>query len=93
MKLIIAKQSGLERIAYINADRINSFHADKNEYDNRDETKIYFTEGKSVIEGNMAKRIATFMSNDSECGILDLTKEQETAKKLFWDKKGGLTNE
>ena len=83
MKLIIAKQSGLERIAYINADRINSFHADRNEYDNRAETKIYFTEGKSVIEGDMASRIATFMSDNSDCGILDLTKEQKAS---FWDK-------
>ena len=57
MKLIIAKRSGLEEVAYINATRINSFHVAKNPYDGRIETKIYFTEGKCEIEGDKTEKI------------------------------------
>lgn len=84
MKLIIAKQSGLDRIAYINANRIDSFHADINQYDNREETKIYFSDGKCVIEGDRTKEIAEYMSDDGDCGLLDLTKNM---KETYWEKR------
>ena len=83
MKIIIAKRSGLDEIAYINASRINSFHVVRNQYDGRIETKIYFAEGKCEIEGDATKAIAMFMSNEGDYGILDLTVEQT---KKSWER-------
>lgn len=86
MKIIIAKRSGLDEIAYVNASRINSFLMAKNQYDGRIETKIYFDQGKCEIEGDLTLRIAEFMASDDDCGILDLTggmKEQ----KSYWNKE------
>ena len=85
MKLIVAKRSGLDEIAYINASRINSFHVTKNPYDGRIETKIYFTEGKCEIEGDMTYRIACFMSDEGDSGVLDLVSNID--KRGYWDRK------
>ena len=84
MKIIVAKRSGLNEVAYINASRINSFHVVSNPYDGRIETKIYFTEGKCEIEGDRTVEIAEFMSAESDCGLLDLTKN--FSKKRYWEK-------
>lgn len=75
MKIIKAKQSGVDRTAYINASRIDSFYAS-----NTDEhviTKIYFGDHKCEIEGDKTKAIAHFMSGDADCGFLDLTVEEK----------------
>ena len=77
MKIIKAKQSGLDRIAYINASRIDSFHAVTNQYDGRVETKIYFGDNKCEIEGDKTIQIAHFMCSEGDCGFLDLTIKEE----------------
>ena len=87
MKIIVAKQSGLDRIAYINATRINTFHADKNQYDERIETKIYFDNGKCEIEGDKTQEIANFISEEGDSGMLNLIGENAT-RQSFWAKKG-----
>ncbi len=76
MKIVIAKRSGLDTVVYINASRINSFHACENPYDGRQETKIYFTEGKCEIEGDKTQDLCWFMSADNDSGILDLVNDQ-----------------
>ena len=79
MKIIKAKQLGQSRIAYINADRIDSFHS---VYDNDNEvksTKIYIGQGKCEIEGDKTLQIAQFMSTDDNCGFLDLTDNDVSA--------------
>ena len=87
MKLIIAKRSGLEEIAYINANRINSFLCSKNQYDGRMETKIYFSEGKCEIEGDHTYDIACFMSDEAESGVLDLVHGIDKRTNSYWDKE------
>jgi len=86
MKIIIAKRSGLQEIAYVNASRINSFLASKNPYDGRIETKIYFDEGKCEVEGDLTQRIAEFMASDDDCGMLDLT-GGDVKGKSYWEKE------
>lgn len=81
MKIIIAKRSGRNDIAYINASKINSFHVDS--YDGRVITKIYLSEGKCEIEGDRTKEMAEFMSNEGDCGILDLV-NAEYGDNSFW---------
>lgn len=91
MKIIIAKRSGYDETVYINASRINSFHAVRNPFSNDIlETKIYFTEGKCAIEGDRTEEIANFMGSESDCGILDLVKDK--TKKTYWSFKGGSSN-
>lgn len=86
MKIIIAKRSGLDEVAYVNASRINSFLMAKNPYDGRIETKIYFDQGKCEIEGDLTIRIAEFMASDDDCGILDLTGCMNK-EKSYWSKE------
>lgn len=83
MKIIIAKRLGRDDIAYINANRITSFIADK--YDDKVVTKIYFAESKCEIEGDHTNRILDFMLADNENSLLDLTKEEN---KSYWGKEG-----
>ena len=71
MKLIKAKQSGMDRDVYINADSICTFYSDT--YEGKDKTKIYFSNGKCEIEGNHAKEIASFIRCGSNEKIYDLT--------------------
>lgn len=84
MKIIVAKRSGLDGVAYINANKINSFLAEENKYDKRVETRIYFAEGKCEIEGDQTDRILNFMVSDDDSGVLDLTNGQ---KKSWWNKE------
>lgn len=84
MKIIVAKRSGLDGVAYINANKINSFLAEENKYDKRVETRIYFAEGKCEIEGDQTDRILNFMVSDADSGVLDLTNGQ---KKSWWNKE------
>ena len=77
MKIIIAKRSGLNEVAYINASRINSFLAQTNQYDGRSETRIFFSEGKCEIEGDRTAEIAEFMACEADCGVLDLVNESQ----------------
>ena len=84
MKIIVAKRSGLDGVAYINANKINSFLAEENKYDKRVETRIYFSEGKCEIEGDQTDRILNFMVSDDDSGVLDLTNGQ---KKSWWNKE------
>ena len=88
MKIIIAKRSGLDETVYINASKVNSFHAVKNPYDGRIETKIYFPEGKCEIEGDKCYQMCIFMANEDDCGVLDLVNGIDKSKS-FWDKKEG----
>ena len=74
MKIIKAKQSGVDRVAYINASRIDSFYATK--MDESTITKIYFGDHKCEIEGDKTIAIAHFMSGDDDCGFLDLTVDE-----------------
>ena len=87
MKIIIAKRGGTDgSIAYINASRIDSFHTEENAYNGSLETKIYFDNGKCLIEGDKTQQIADFMASESDCGILDLTRDDKE-KKTFWERK------
>ena len=91
MKIIIAKQSGLDRTVFINANRISSFHSSENQYDGRIETKIYFAEGKCEIEGDKTEELCGFMASDDESGILNLVQEDE--RKSYWRKHEGSKQE
>jgi len=84
MKIIVAKRSGLDGVAYINADKINSWLAEENKYDKRVETRIYFAEGRCEIEGDQTQRILDFLMTDDNSGVLDLTTDQ---KKSWWNKE------
>ena len=86
MKIIIAKRSGLDRIAYINANKINSFLAEENKYSGNVETRIYFSEGRCEIEGDRTQELLAFMLSDEDTGVLDLT-ELNNGKSSYWDKR------
>ena len=83
MKIIVAKRSGKDSIAYINANRVTSFLATKNMNNNQIETRIYFADTKCEIAGDHTKKILDFMMTESDSGVLDLTAEE---KKSFWCK-------
>jgi len=79
MKIIKAMQLGQTRIAYINADRIDSFHS---VYDNDNDvksTRIYIGQGKCEIVGDKTFEIAQFMATDDNCGFLDLVGNDSSA--------------
>ena len=83
MKIIPPPQLGQDRIAYINADRIDSFHV---VYDNDNDvksTKIYIGQGKCEIEGDKTLQIAQFMATDDNCGFIDLTSDSMSAFDRF----------
>ena len=80
MKIIKAKQYGVDRTAYINANRIDSFYAVEEE--GVFSTKIYFGDHKCFIQGDKTATIAHFMSGDDDCGLLDLTIEEKPPKYL-----------
>ena len=84
MKIIIAKRSGKDKVAYINANKINSFLADVNPNNGEMETKIYFSEGKCEIEGDQTQRIFHFMLSEEDSGFLDLVNGE---KKSYWNKE------
>ena len=79
MKIIKAKQLGQSRIAYINADRIDSFHSVYDNINDVKSTKIYIGQGKCEIEGDKTLQIAQFMSTDDNCGFLDLVDVENSA--------------
>ena len=75
MKIIKAKQFDAEKIAYINANRIDSFNAVIGETNSF--TKIYFGDHKCEIDGDRTIEIANFMCSEDDCGFLDLTVEKK----------------
>ena len=79
MKIIKAKQFGKDRIAYINADRIDSFHAVYDSDNDVKSTKIYIGQGMCEIEGDKTIQIAQFMATDDNCGFLDLVGVENSA--------------
>ena len=79
MKFFKAKQFGQDRIVYINADRIDSFHAVYDIDNDGKSTKIYIGQGKCEIEGTKTIEIAQFMATDDNCGFLDLVGNDSSA--------------
>lgn len=84
MKIIKAKQNGQDRTAYINADRIDSFHSIYDSDYGIKATRIYIGQGKCEIVGDHASEIARFISTEDNSGFLDLTDEHNL--KSFWEK-------
>ena len=83
MKIIKAKQSSGDKVAYINANRIDSFYSAR--ADERVITKIYFGDHKCEIEGDRTIEIARFMSSDDDCGLLNLTEDEDkTEESALW---------
>ena len=90
MRVIVAKRCGTGEVVYVNANCIESFLAKRNE-DNSFFTKIYFSQAtKCEVDGDKTKEIAQFVSQEGDCGILDLVNDVNNGS--YWGKKGENNN-
>ena len=84
MKIIIAKKCGTDEPVYINASTISSFHRIVNADDKSVRTKIYFSDGKCEVDGDVTKKLCQFMAKEEDSGFYDTTEVK--SGKTYWNK-------